>query len=971
MDIYGNIKFKAYAMNWYYTAKDTLYGKQPDGNVVVASQTTKHGHAFSYTTPENLVKLIQTNRGLYEVLTDYPKKMYADIDFDNPADDFDQNAYLDNCVKQFQEFLPNIQFAISGSVCEKRASFHLVSTNYLIENSDQLDAAKTIAKAIFLQNDGIDWKVYTKNREMKCINQSKPKKPVQLPITHKDQPQAHLISCFMPKNYQSIPCVLDIKEEDPVTKLRQVKQVLCDDIPSLDLPNPTDITWEQLGQPEHAVDLLALIPLDPTFPHSHTHTVGNFCFNNKVPKAYFMKWLEKKGGDIQARKQKYGTYHWNKYGADKRFAVSQIAMRKRLLRWYPNLRPRERAFSNFQNQMNIPMTIADHLDAHTFQNCKTKFLTLNHPMGFGKTTALLDFLKDQFYSFVYVVPRITLAEDIYSRMKEMDIEVSLYKNIGRNKQEKAQLIADSWKNKNIIICLNSLHYLLNRDMLFQHVIFDECETAMSAFVGSGSDKYGNVFMNTEDKRNNLMALKSVIDYADKVIGLDAFTTKRWTNLCQSICPKSQHTILTASKPQTYTRKLIQLKGNKYENVLSQIANDIANNEKIFVFFPYKNGSKKVASMETIMETIAYLVRQKGIDFERNRDYQCYNADSDDKIKKEIGNVNEFWNEYKLVMCNNSITAGVSYIAQNQFSKVYLFVAPFNLPRDIAQVSMRCRQLVTNEIYIQFIQGLEPDAYPDDSKDVNISFYTSMLNDTITEFQSPQRLTCELFFSKANFDVSQSAQATKKSEEVADILEDIQQQISQLEYDQLDLLSDNMAQNMMKDHLQFQNAKTIERYALRKWMFNRLFNEDTPKLVLKNIWNNGLYTAVCETRKAKENDKSFENLLAKANGWDFFPEIDGSKRARDIKWDLPEEARTELFEQWKTRFDKNTKQIPDLLKAVYNTKYGIGVINSRQIKDGDKKKPNIYYDTLDEEYIRDQIMEYSKYLKSEVEDGNIE
>lgn len=970
---YGNIKHKSYGLNWYYTAAKTLYGNQPEGHIIIAQQSKKMGHTFSHTTPDNLIKLIDKNRGLYEVLTDYPKKVYADIDFHDPSPDFDQEEYFATTIKQFRQFLPDIEFAISGSLSETRASFHFVSTNYLIENDEQLQVLKTIAKALLQENEGIDWKVYTKNREMKCINQSKPDKPVQKPITHTDDLTAHIISSFFPTNYQSVPSILDIKEEDPVVKLQKVKNILVDDIPTLDLPNPTDITWEQLALPEHAIDLLSLIPNGPEFPHSHTYTIANYCVTNKVPKAYFLKWLAKKGGsaeDIRQRQNKYKNVHLPALEKHNQFPISQYSMRKRLLRWYPNLRPTERAFNQFKEQMEVDKVIVNDLDKETFSTYQSKFLTLNYPMGFGKTTHLLDYLSGYLNpSFVYIVPRITLAEDIYTRMTAANIDVHLYKNVGRYKEEKARLLADSEKTPNLIICLNSLHYLNDRDMLFRRVIFDECETSMSAFIGSGADKYGNVFMTPEAKQQNLIALKSIVKYADQVIGLDAFTTKRWTNLCQSVCPKEKHTILDADTPQEYTRKLIQLKGKKYENVLKMIADDITRGEKVFAFFPYKNGTKKVAGMESVLETIAYLVRQKGIQFERGEDYQCYNADTDDKVKREIGDVNEWWDKYKLVMCNNSITAGVSYIANNKFSKVYLFVAPFNLPRDIAQVSMRCRQLVTNEVYIQFIDGATPEAYYDDTKEVNVSFYTQLHNDSMTEFFSPLKQTCELFFSKANFDVSASARSTKKAQEVADILEDIEQQISQIEFDALPDLVDEDAQELMRHHLVYQNARTSERYALRKWMFRRQFNDDTPTDVLKTIWDAGFYRAVTEAKKAQDEPQSFENLLAKANNWDFFPVVDGEpKRARDVKWTMPDEAREAIFDQWKSRFTKDTKQIPDLLKAVFNTKYGMPLIIAEREKTG-KKAVNLVYSTDAE--TADAVRCFAQYVKKEVEDGVVE
>jgi len=468
-------------------------------------------------------------------------------------------------------------------------------------------------------------------------------------------------------------------------------------------------------------------------------------------------------------------------------------------------------------------------------------------------------------------------------MTQSGIDVKLYKNIGRNKEEKAELLSNSARTPNVIICLNSLHYLLNRDKLFDYVIFDEIETSLSVFVGSGIDKFGKQFMTPQNKQQNLLSLQSVIKNARQVIALDAFITTRWVNFTQSICPKDKHTILTASNPDNKVRKVIQIKGRNFQNTLKMIAENIIKGEKVFCFYPYKTGSATMPSMDAVMETIAYIVKDKtNNDFIRGEDYQCYNGDSDDIIKKEIGNVNEFWNNYKLVMCNNTITAGVSYIAENKFSKVYLFIAPFNLPRDITQVSMRCRQLTTDTIYTQFIGGSSQEAIADDTKDVNMSFYSKLYEDSINELLAPQRKSCDLFFMKAHFDVSQSAIVNQADKEVKDILEEIELNLSQLEYDAIQDLNDADAKDLMKEHLMSLNAKTSERYALRKFMFKKNFEENTPESIIREVWDNGMFKAIKLAHDAKTNEKSFENLLAKANNWDFFPEIEGEKLPRIVR-----------------------------------------------------------------------------------------
>ena len=78
--------------------------------------------------------MIQSNRGLYEVLESYPKKLYFDVDFEDPPDDFCQESFLNMLTIYIQEYYPNAQFSMSGSVTKTKASFHLVATNYIIKD---------------------------------------------------------------------------------------------------------------------------------------------------------------------------------------------------------------------------------------------------------------------------------------------------------------------------------------------------------------------------------------------------------------------------------------------------------------------------------------------------------------------------------------------------------------------------------------------------------------------------------------------------------------------------------------------------------------------------------------------------------------------------------------------------------------------------------------------------------------------
>ncbi len=103
---------------WYRGngAQNKVIEQLKDDEVVVAFTTKKMGRGWTSMNPNILLKHINKNRGLYEVLVKYPKKVYFDIDFNNPAEDFNQTEYLNIIIKKIQKYLPDIEFAISRSV---------------------------------------------------------------------------------------------------------------------------------------------------------------------------------------------------------------------------------------------------------------------------------------------------------------------------------------------------------------------------------------------------------------------------------------------------------------------------------------------------------------------------------------------------------------------------------------------------------------------------------------------------------------------------------------------------------------------------------------------------------------------------------------------------------------------------------------------------------------------------------------
>ena len=98
--------------------------------VVIHSQTVKNGRMWGHTEPIILANLIEKNYGIYEVITKFPHKLYFDIDGDTSCN-------LQAVKEIINQFFPNADIAVSGSITEKKISYHIICDNYTIHDEEE------------------------------------------------------------------------------------------------------------------------------------------------------------------------------------------------------------------------------------------------------------------------------------------------------------------------------------------------------------------------------------------------------------------------------------------------------------------------------------------------------------------------------------------------------------------------------------------------------------------------------------------------------------------------------------------------------------------------------------------------------------------------------------------------------------------------------------------------------------------
>lgn len=919
---------KLWGLNWFkgVGGQDIAIKNKKTNDIVIAYHSEKRGRAWACCPIDKIVSLIQTNKGLYEVLDAYPKKLYFDVDFADPPDDFCQESFLNLLLIDIKEYYPNAQFSVSGSITKEKASFHLVATNYIIKNEHQLEQCKQIAKAIWQKQLSLDWKVYTKNRQMKMVGQSKPNKPIQSKISEHEMTN-FLITCFFNEHALEIPTIQTL----PELQLRKVDtdaKLKISSIPQCKLDNP-NIHWNQLSDPEHKEDLLMLIPHGD---HAHTFRVCNYCISNDIEQKVFEKWISSKDGDDKARIKKY-KMHWNfilaSIETNPSIKISQERMRSYLPYWYPNIHPQDAEFKQFLALWNLPtdcIQVSTRPTLNDLEMNSQKFHFLANPMGIGKTECVMDYMhKWARDKAVWIAPRITLVEDTSERMMLRNIPCTNYQKIA-NAKLKATLLPNAEQTPNVIICTNSIKYLGDRTPSI--LIIDEIESILN-MLGT---KQNETFLKNEDKMIILKQFERLVASADKVIVLDAFLTMRTIRYITTIgkvdISPTDIVIYKSPKPDFAPREVVIVEST-VETIYSNIAKDIVDGKRIIAFYPYKKTSGKALSMQNLVEKIKEMCIALGYKGDMDDEFVYYNADVDQKTKNQIKNVNDYWVNKKLVMFNNTITAGVSY-TNSPFDDCYCFIAPFNTPRDIAQVSYRARTLSSRTIKIKYLSGVPSEVWGDDRITFGtVNAYNQLYQDTLIESKSPLKKTVLKFFDEANYIVKDPLVLLYTNEELTKIYKE--DASNYYDYNSIQTIDrhqfEGIAQTKIKNGEEGW-LSTSDILSARKYVYDSHFKPEVTETEKAHIWNNDNANTLILIHEACNNPTSFETILARDNNWEFFPCINEPTRRWDIKF--TEEARKSVFGEFQTlRFDCNTMRINMLLKAVYNGKYHKGIIDVKK------------------------------------------
>lgn len=631
-------------------------------------------HSWRIFEDDEIVDTITNNNGyICEILSSYPRKVYFDVDCNDPT-----NLSLDDVKTIINKYFENAEYAISGSETDKKKSYHIVLTNYIIKNINDLQTMKTLVKYIAnTECPYFDWLVYSKNRAMKCINQSKPDREQQLIIENND-PKEHFINSFFKGNEKQIKQIeLEIQNK---TKHIHLQDFIPNDKP-LELPN--DFQQEDLI---NAKKLLMLMPCNPETKYPILYKMIIYCINNGLTFDDFWLWKQQKSSKS---KDKY-LFEWNNTITNhKDYTFSMNTMKKCLQFIYPQLVDVESETDiitkKFNKSLDIQQTLINRIEKEHF-SVKQKAIIFNIGMGGGKTTMTVDYLKNSNKNFIWLAPRQALVMNTFQRFELNKMDVVNYLKCGTSRAIKYKKINNA---NNLILECESLNYLSDTTK-YEVVVIDEIETVLNTWDSE---------THTKNIVNNFSNFCNLLKNCKKIMLLDAFITTKTSQFLNLLGISDIITYGSNYKP--IKKKLIFNSG--YIETIDKICNDLFNKKKLYIFYAFKSSNKKHYSIEELRSRILEKCFENKIDYVPK--ILVYHGDMDDCKKKTLYDVNVEWDKYDCILTTSSITVGVNYEGLN-FDKIYLMVSGcVNNVRDVIQTSMRIRTPKENIIEMYFFDKM--------------------------------------------------------------------------------------------------------------------------------------------------------------------------------------------------------------------------------------------------------------------------
>lgn len=853
------------------------------------------GRFYGVASKIQMEKMISKNVYLYEILSPLiKKKVYFDID--------SKTDTLEECIKIIKQTFPNPNIQISGvkNPIEK-FSYHIVLSNYYVYDTTILK--EFVKKYTDL---GFDPCVYNKYNLFKCINQSKAKKdaPIQEYISGDKKYTKHLVLMDFDKDAQIITELKEIKQTlEEIRKPENRNKLNKTKIELLEI-NESDIKHE-LPEDFDYINAKALQKLN-TIPLNHRNTNNTlnhitiwkilvWAKNENIDFEDFWNWCKQKD-DSESRKLRYINY----YASASNYNIQERFIDTILLKFYPYLKENntEKQYRKLNEIVPTKLIQSNYLQGNHISS-KRKISYLSIKMGGNKTGSVIDFIKDNYKPpergkrVLYIVPRISLANDIQERFKKCDLDFVLYNQI-----DDKQLMGNE---NNLIICINSLIYLA--DCKYDLIIIDEIETIWEVF--------SNGAKNLNNKASSIWYLLCrLINDSEKTIVMDALMSMKTINTIQLMTTNGvSYEILTLSVQQE-ERKYIKYNSNDISGWFESITQSILNGEKVFIFMPYKTtyDYTKRDLRCGVQSLINYLCEKCNLI--ENEDIIGYYSEQKEQ-KANLNKINEIWGKAKCIVANTCISVGNNY-SGNDFTKIFVYYSNWVVSRELIQIMYRIRNPIENIMHIYFEKKIPSiDRYKNHELGLENDAFKELKKGLIVEDKTDPLLRMKILSKRCNI-----------IESGVHIVSDVKQELDLssfvISYDKVPDLSDDEYLHI-KNNIQQGFVSLLERLKYEKYKLKKEFKYDTPEHVIKSFWETPL---LINQLKKLENEYNIINEILIGLGHPKFIEFVEKHSMTDLSiLHIPKHITNDMikesFDLKNEIIDRGVNLVSRLINAYFN------------------------------------------------------
>lgn len=652
-------------------SKDILKRSALENNYILVARDTNETGSKAYRLVEPSEWLKQTalnNLNEYECLYQNVS-LYMDIETKDMT--INKNEMIESLINNVGEIIEShsiniISVAIADSSTTSKHSFHAIfNTNKSFGTTVQLShfIYEHVKPNIKSFNNCIDYNVYTTDRLIRFINQSKFNKTVVLTptIINCNYKQTTDYESFLICNYKKDkPCfviesaISDNNSIDETDEMRVIYQIAQEYFDKLATIISNDII-QNMATCLRFICAMKASGAENDLIHKHCQRTTN----------YDRRWVS----DVISRANHYNIG----IGTLIRWANQENKVETTAL-YIKYILPHKQTI-DFDFKSNIE-TLS--YNKRYVEPLKMDYSTqiINSPMGSGKTTQVKKLLSKN--------PNIIRCLVLTSR-KSFASFMTGELNTFVNYSSPSLRGKDLSQEDKLIIQVESLWKLQENYKPYDLVFIDESESVLFQMTSIATHK--------EKIIKNYVMIEKIVSEAKMVILADAFISKRSIQFCEFLRDVDT-TLLINNTFQPYERKAtllqsINSKGDAQpaiETLYKKMFKDLKDGLKI-VFV-----STTVKGANNFIEE--YLKKSKF-------SYKFYQGNSCASTKKELEDVELHWSDIDIIIYTLTITVGINYNPISEIAKkdkLYLYTfAETGLQRDIVQALLRVREIKTNEL----------------------------------------------------------------------------------------------------------------------------------------------------------------------------------------------------------------------------------------------------------------------------------